>query len=149
MDKNPPQNKTPLRRPVRPIPQQQEEMVERISKMIGFLFIITAFCVDLFEMILEWLGIGILGLSTLISVCATAAFWIWFKTHSVHFSGKPKNMARFGTTSFLEMIPGLDAIFGFVWTVGIFALVASTMEEDGQGGIIVTIYQSTLKKIGL
>jgi hypothetical protein len=145
----PPQNKTPLRRSVRPIPQQQEEKVERISKMMGFLFIVLAFCVDLFEMILEWLGIGLLGLSTLISICATMAFWIWFKKHSVHFTGKPKNLLRFGGTSFLEMIPGLDAIFGFVWTVGIFALVGSTMEEDGQSGIIVTIYQSTLKKIGL
>lgn len=145
----PPQNKTPLRRPVMQYGVQEEEKKERIGKMMGFLFIVLAFCIDLFEMILEWLGIGILGLSTLISVCATLAFWIWFKTHGVHFSGKPKNMARFGTTAFLEMIPGLDAIFGFVWTVGIFALVASTMEEDDQGGIIVTIYQSTLKKIGL
>lgn len=148
MDGVSPQNKTALRRPVTPIPQQQE-MAERISKMMGFLFIVVAFCLDLFEMLLEWLGIGILGLSSLISVCASLAFWIWFKMHNIPFSGKPKNVTRFGLTSVLEIIPGLDAIFGFVWTVGIFALVGSVMEEDGQSGIIVTIYQHTLKKIGL
>lgn len=149
MDDTYPQNQTALKRPVRSFQQAQEEKKERISNMMGFLFILTAFCVDLFEMLLEWLAIGLFGLSTLISICATIAFWIFFKMRGIPFSGKPKNIARFGATAFLEMIPGLDAIFGFVWTVGIFALVGSTMEEDGQSNLIVTIYQSTLKKVGL
>jgi hypothetical protein len=148
MDETYPQNRRALVRPVKPIPQQEEQVI-RISTAAGFLLIITAFGIDLFEMILEWLAIGIFGVSTLISICATTFFWIWFKRYGIRFTGKPKNMARFGITAFLEMIPGLDAVFGFIWTVGIFTLVASTMEEDGQSGIIVTIYKNSLKKIGL
>ena len=153
MDDTYPQDQTnfrpALRRSVRSFQQTQEEKKERIGSMIGFLFILAALCVDLLEMLLEWLGIGILGISTLISICATVAFWFFFKRYGIPFSGKPKNFLRFGATSFLEMIPGLDAIFGFIWTVGIFALVGSTMEEDGQSNLIVTIYQATLKKVGL
>jgi len=148
MDEINKQNQTALRRPVRPV-VVAEGRPERISKNLALLFIFVAFGIDCFEMILEWLGIGIFGLSTIISVCTTLAFWIWFKMHSVRFTGKPKNVTRFGVTAFLEMIPGLDAVFGFVWTVGIFALVASTMEEDGQSNIVVSVYKMTLKQIGL
>lgn len=148
MDEAYEQNREPLRRPVMYY-GYDEERTERISKMVGWAFITLAVSIDVSEMILEWLAIGIFGLSTLLSLCATFTFWIWFKNYGVQFTGKPKNLLNFGSTAILEAVPGLDAIFGIIWTIGIFALVASTMEEDGQRNLIVTIYQNTLKKIGL
>lgn len=142
-----PKTRTPLRRPVRPIPRPAPPE-PRIGNMTGFMLIGTAMFIDSLETILSWLGIGLI-LSTFISTGTTALFWIWFKILGVTFAGKPKNLGKFAGTSLLEVIPGLDALILPAWTTGIWALVGSTMEEDGQSGIIVTVYQQTLKKIGL
>jgi len=135
MDENNIQNQTVLRRPVRPIPQYQEEKIERIKIWMGAALIITAISIDLFEMLLEWLGIGIFGLSTLLSVCATIIFWVWFKILGVSFGASPKKFATMMATSILEIIPGLDSLGGFIWTIGIIALVIITRSED-KGGLI-------------
>ena len=122
------------------------EPSHRISKIMGAMLIITAFCVDAFEMLLEWLGIGMLGLSTLLSICATVVFWIWLKILGVSFVASPKKFATMGITSFLEIIPGLDALFGFVWTVGIIALVLITRSED-KGGLLGQAASALPRKI--
>lgn len=113
----------------------QEEKKERISLVMGGLLIITAFCIDLFETLLEWLGIGLFGLSSLLSVCAATIFWIWFKMLDVGFVVSPKKFVTMAATSVLEIMPGLDAIGGFIWTIGIATLVVITRSED-RGGII-------------
>lgn len=109
---------------------------ERISKIVGMAMIIVALCVDLFEMLLEWMGIGIMGFSTLISTCASLGFWIWFKMYGVSFGTSPRKFGTYLSTSVLEVIPGLDAIGGFIWTVGIAATVYMVRMEDKGGGII-------------
>ena len=88
----PQQNTTYLRRPVRRSEEPQKEKKDRIKIWVGAAMVVFAFCVDLVEMLLEWLGIGILGLSTIISVCASLVFWIWFKMCSVEFVGSPKSL---------------------------------------------------------
>lgn len=142
-----PPTRAPLRRPVRPIPVPPPPK-PRIGNMIGWVFISFAIFVDVVEMVLSWLGIGLIA-STLISTCVTLVFWIGFKLCGVEFTGKPKNLGSFAGMAFLEVIPGLDALILPAWTIGIWALVGRTMEEDGQSGIIVTVYQNTLKYIGL
>ncbi len=109
---------------------------ERISKIMGISMVIVAFCVDLFEMLLEWMGIGIMGFSTLISVCASVGFWIWFKMYGVSFGTSPRKFGTYLTTSVLEVIPGLDAIGGLIWTIGIAATVYMVRMEDKGHGII-------------
>lgn len=125
-----------LRRPVRQYAQEIEEPQERISKIMGGALIVAALSIDLFEMLLEWLGIGVFGLSTLLSICASVGFWIWFKMLSVEFSTSPKKFGTMLTTSILEVVPGLDALGGFIWTIGIAATVYMIRKEDKGGGII-------------
>lgn len=125
-----------LRRPIRRFePQLQGENRERISKIMAAILIIAAFSIDCFEMILEWLGIGVFGLSSLLSICASLAFFIWFKILGVSFTVSPKKFATMAVTSLLEIAPGLDALGGFVWTIGIIILVVITRSED-KGGVI-------------
>jgi len=142
----PQQNTTYLRRPVRRSEEPQKEKKDRIKIWVGAAMVVFAFCVDLVEMLLEWLGIGILGLSTIISVCASLVFWIWFKMCSVEFVGSPKKFNTSLSTSSLEMIPGLDSLFGFVWTAGIIALVVMVRAED-KGGALGKIAGATQGKL--
>lgn len=112
----------------------QEEPRYRISKIMGAMIVITAFSIDAFEMLLEWLGIGILGLSSLISVCATTGFGIWFAILGVGFMSPKKFFTSFATV-IAEVIPGLDALGGFFWTLGAVAIVIMTRSED-KGGLL-------------
>jgi hypothetical protein len=135
MEDDLPKNVTPLRRPVRPVQQNEPEKKLRISKIMGALLVIFAISIDLIEMLLEWLGIGILGISTLLSVGTAVIFWIWFKMLGVSFATSPKRFATMALTSVAEIIPGLDAIGGFLWTIGIILLVVMTRSED-KGGVL-------------
>ena len=149
MEEDPPQNQTlqkpSLRRPVRQFQPQQEERRERIKIWMAACLVIVAFSIDCFEMLLEWLGIGVFGLSTLLSVCATVIFWIWFMMLGVSFTS-PKKLTTSVTTAGLEIIPGLDALFGFIWTAGIIILVLMTRAED-KGGVLGKIASAAQGKI--
>ncbi|MBN2094082.1 MAG: hypothetical protein JW740_01800 [Candidatus Zambryskibacteria bacterium] len=132
--------KTVLRRPVRQYTQDDEKKPERIKIWMAACLIIVAFCIDLTEFVLEWLGIGIFGLSTLISVCATFIFAIWLKILSVGFFNSPKRLATSTLTPILEMVPALDALGGFIWTLGMVLMVLMTRSED-KGGHLAQIGQ--------
>ena len=131
-DENPPQNKTPLRRPVRPIPQQEEERVERISKVAGWCMVGTAAFIDLFEAILDLLAIGAV-LNSIISVCADLGFIIWFWTKGVTFVKKPKNLATMGIQALVGLIPGANILPEL--TTAVYILVKLTQSED-KGGLL-------------
>ena len=109
---------------------------ERIGKYKGLSFILLALFIDLLEMFLEWLGVGIAGLSTLISICTACLFWILFKIHDVQFFDNPTKFYIFAGGSTLELIPGADAIGGFFWTFTIYKIVDMVRKEDGAGDII-------------
>ncbi len=111
-----------------------EEKKERIKLWMGIAMVIVALFVDVIEMFLEWIGIGFI-FSPIISICASFVFWIWLKICSVSFLGSPKKLFTQTTTSFLEIIPGLDAIGGFIWTVGIAIQVGIVRTED-KGGLL-------------
>lgn len=113
----------------------EEEVHYRISKIMAILLILLALSIDVAELVLEWLGIGILGLSTLLSVCATVAFWVWFKILEVPFIASPKKFFTLALTCLAEIIPGLDAIGGFFWTAGTIILVLMVRAED-KGGVV-------------
>lgn len=112
-----------------------EPKEERIKTWMAAAMVIVAFSVDCFEMLLEWLGIGIFGFSSLLSMCAALTFWIWYKILGVSFSVSPKKFATQGLTSFLEIVPGLDAIGGFIWTIGTIMMVTMVRAED-KGGLL-------------
>ena len=132
MDETYPQNQTALRRPVRPVPQQQGEGRRRISWWMGWAMIITAISIDLFEALLNVLIIGEF-LSPIISICADVLFWIWFMILGVSFSKNPKNLATMLIQALIGLMPGLDILPEL--TVGVFVLVKLTQSED-KGGII-------------
>ncbi len=132
---SPQQNKAYLRRPVRQFQQPEEEKKDHIKTWIGLSMIIFAFCVDLIEMFLEWLGIGVLGFSSLLSIYTSVTFYIWFKLHEVNFMGSPKKLGTSLVTSILEIVTGLDAIGGFIWTIGTILMVIIVKAEDKGGAL--------------
>ncbi len=96
--------------------------------------IIVALCIDLFEMLLTWLGIGVV-ITPIIVPCVTLIFWIWYKLLDVPFVSNPKNFANLAITSLFELIPGLDALplVSFGWTIGAIILVFTVRAEDSGG----------------
>ncbi len=103
---------------------------------MGACIVIVALFIDLFEMVTTWLGIGIV-MSVIIAPCATLMFWIWYKILDVPFLASPKKFATLAITSFVEIIPALDAIpiLSWGWTIGAIILVVMVRAED-KGGII-------------
>lgn len=123
------------------------EKKQRIKIWMGALLVVTALTIDLLEFLLEWLGIGLV-LSPIISVGAAFLFWLWFKLLDVSFVGSPKKFATQAVTSLAEVIPGLDAIGGFIWTIGTLVMVIIVRAED-KGGIIgkaASVAEGGLKK---
>ncbi len=130
MDETYTQNRTPLRRPVRQISQQQPEKKERIKVWMAACMIIVALCIDLAQAILTALGIGLI-IGPIISVAAYFTFWIWFLILGVSFTKSPKRLAAIGSGAVIEFF--LSFLPGF--TAGIAATAVMTMAED-KGGII-------------
>ncbi len=99
----------------------------------------TALCIDLFEMLLTWLGIGVF-ITPVVVPCITLIFWIWYKILDIPFVSNPKNFANLAITSLFELIPGLDAIplISFGWTIGAIIMVIMVRAED-KGGMLGTI----------
>lgn len=151
MDENQPQpapQKTPLRRPIMRYEQPEEKKKERIPLWIAGALITLAFCLDLTEMVLEWLAIGVFGFSTLLSICGTVIFWIWFKMLDVDFGASPKKFITMASSSTLGSIPGLHSIGGFAWTVGTIVIITMTRAEDKGGtlGKMASVASSTMGK---
>jgi len=124
--------RAPLRRPVRQIPEQQEQKRERIKKWMAACMIILALCVDAAQAILTALAIGAV-LGPIITAVAWFGFWVWFMILGVSFVSNPKKLATMGTAGILEVVPVLGALPAF--TAGIAITVFMTMAED-KGGII-------------
>jgi len=127
--------------------EEDPEKKQRIKIWMAGILVITAFSIDLLEFLLEWLGIGLV-LSPIISIGAAFLFWLWFKLLDISFMTSPKKFATQSVTSLLEIIPGLDSIGGFVWTLGILAMVIIVRAED-RGGIIgktASLAQGNLNK---
>jgi len=135
MDETYPQNqntRTPLRRPVMAIPEQQEEKRERIKKWMAACMIIVALCVDAAQALLTALAIGAV-LGPLITIVAWFGFWVWFLILRVSFVSNPKKLLTMGGAGIVEIIPIFGALPAF--TAGIAITVFMTMAED-KGGII-------------
>jgi len=135
MDETTPQNqnvRAPLQRPVRPIPQEQEQKRERIKKWMAACIIIIAGCVDAAQALLTAVAIGAV-LSPVMSAVAWFVFWVWFMILGVSFVSNPKKLLAMGGAGILEIIPILGALPAF--TAGVSATVFITMAED-KGGII-------------
>jgi len=126
------QKRPPLRREVRPIPQQQEEKKERIKTWMAVAMIIVALCVDGAQALLILLGIG-LALGTIITVVAYLVFWIWFMLLGVSFAANPKKLLTVGIGGIGEALP----IFNFLpaFTAMIATVVFMTKAED-KGGVV-------------
>mgnify|MGYP003475948118 FL=1 len=91
---------------------------------------VTAFSIDLIEMLFEWLGIGLI-INIITTPAVTLIFWIWFKLLSVEFVASPKRFLTLFVTSIGELVPGLDALGGFLWTLGTLAIIILVRVEDG------------------
>jgi hypothetical protein len=113
---------------------ENQEHRQRIKTWMAICLIVTALAIDLVEALLEWLGIGlVINLTTTPAV--TLLFWLWFKMLDVPFIASPKKFFTLFVTSFGELIPALDALGGFLWTLGTIIIVIMVRAED-KGGII-------------
>lgn len=110
------------------------EHQHRIKLWVGAALVLTAFSADLLEMLLEWLGVGLV-----INVVTTPAyaflFWLWFKMLDVPFIASPKKFFTLAATCLAEIIPALDALGGFFWTLGTLIIVVMVRMED-KGGVV-------------
>lgn len=113
-----------------------EEKRERIKIWMAACLIVVAVSIDLFEMLLTWLGIGVI-ITPVIVPCVTLIFWIWYKLLDIPFVSSPKNFANITTTSLFELIPGLDAIpfISFGWTIGTIIMIITVRSEDKGGAL--------------
>jgi len=135
MDNTISQNKTALRRPIRPTPQPEEKK-ERISKITGYSMMIVAGCIDLLQAGLTAIGIGLIG-GSLLTLCSVIGFYIWFQIHGVSWS--PQNPKKFLTMlggNTLELIPAVNALPAWLAMIG--TVVWMTRNEDRGSGIMKT-----------
>ena len=136
MEENSNQNQTnykpALRRPVRAIPQQQEEKKGRIKIWMGAAMIIVALSIDIFNAILNIAAIGEV-LSSIISPIATFAFVIWFWMLGVSFMKNPKKLAAMGGQAIVGLIPIINTLPEL--TLGVLITIILTRSED-KGGLL-------------
>lgn len=125
--------------------EQDGESRQRIKIWMGAAMIAVALTVDIAELVLEWLGVGLIT-----NIVTTPAFififWLWFLMLGVPFIASPRRFAVFFVQCLGELIPGLDAIGGFFWTVGTIILVIMVRAED-KGGIIGEISGATMNLV--
>lgn len=107
-----------------------EEKKQRIKVWMAACMIIVALCIDGFQALLTFVGIGLV-LGPIIGVAAYFGFWIWFMLLGVSFIKSPKKLGAIGGAALIEM--SLSFLPGF--TAGVTAVVLMTMAED-KGGII-------------
>lgn len=94
----------------------------------------VAFTADLAELVLEWLGIG-LAVNIVTTPAYALIFWIWYKLLDIPFIASPKKFFTLTVTCLAELVPGLDAMGGFLWTAGAIIMVIMVRAED-KGGMI-------------
>jgi len=107
------------------------EARKKITKITGALLISVALFIDLTEFFLDWVGIG-LALNPVMSVFTGLIFWLWFTLLGIGW-WNIKKLATATLTFFAEIIPGLDAIVGFYWTIGIIAMIVLVTIEYKTG----------------
>ncbi len=117
-----------------------EEKKQRIGKIMAAALIGTALFIDLFEALLNVVGIGE-ALSTVISVASDTLFMIWFWMLGIGFVKSPKKLAAMSIQAIMGFIPVINTLPEL--TIGIMAIVFLTRAED-KGGIVGTLAGSTL-----
>ena len=113
---------------------EDAEKRQRIKLWMGAALVITALTIDLLEMLLEWLGIGLV-MTFAFAPAGTFLFWLWFKLLDVPFIASPKKFFTLAATNLAEIIPALDALGGFFWTLGTLIIVIMVRLED-KGGVV-------------
>lgn len=105
-----------------------EEKTNRISA--NFIIVVGTFalCVDLAQIFLDIILIGIV-VNRLIDILMFAGLWIAFRAQGVSFN-KTRALVFFGL-GFLEMFPGADAFP--LWTVDVIAVAMLANMEDRLG----------------
>ena len=121
-----------------------EQKRERVKNWMAACIVMFALCVDLFEMLLTWLGIGVF-ITPIMVPCVTLIFWIWYKFLDIPFVSSPKKFANLTITSLFELVPGLDAIplISFGWTISAIIMVITVRAED-KGGVLGQISNTAL-----
>lgn len=129
-----------LRRPIRSYSDNlEEEKRERIKDWMAVALVTFAFCVDLSEFVITWLGFVKIGgiLTMVVSAIAQFIFWLWYLLLGVPAISNPKQFATRLGTFLVEIIPFFDALplLSWGWTFGTIATIIITRSED-KGGII-------------
>lgn len=108
------------------------EANHKIKLWMAGCLVVVALLVDLFQFLITLVAIGVF-LAPIITVCASALFWIWFKLLGISIITNPKRLATFGIESVGELIPIVNTLP--MWTLGTVITIIITRSED-KGGII-------------
>jgi len=129
MDNPSTQNRQPLRREVRPIPQEPEKRKMRIKMWMGWMLIIAAIIFDVVELLGGYISAEIIA--AIVGIIGSFVFWVWFLILGVPYSSNTKKFGVSIVMNIAEVIPGFDAIpFWFFWTLGMVIIVGMVRMED-------------------
>jgi hypothetical protein len=113
---------------VTPRQELDPEANQRISKTMMWCMIVVAMGIDAFEALLGLVGIGEVGVDSVISVAADTLFIMWFWLLGVTFAKKPDRLAAMGLQALVGLIPFLDLLPEL--TVGVILTIRSARKED-------------------
>src|SRR3989344_4151220 len=144
-EETPKPNQVPLRRPVRVIPQQEEdgEKKQRIKLWMATIMAVVSLSIDAFNALLNLLGVGEI-LSSVISPVASFAFVVWFWILGVSFIKNPKKLVAMGGQAIIGLIPVINTLHEL--TLGVVVTILLTRSED-KGGLLSKATSITQGKI--
>ncbi len=144
-EETPKPNQVPLRRPVRVIPQQEEdgEKKQRIKLWMATIMAVVSLSIDAFNALLNLLGVGEI-LSSVISPVASFAFVVWFWILGVSFIKNPKKLVAMGGQAIIGLIPVINTLPEL--TLGVVVTILLTRSED-KGGLLSKATSITQGKI--
>ena len=144
-EETPKPNQVRLRRPVRVIPQQEEdgEKKQRIKLWMATIMAVVSLSIDAFNALLNLLGVGEI-LSSVISPVASFAFVVWFWILGVSFIKNPKKLVAMGGQAIIGLIPVINTLPEL--TLGVVVTILLTRSED-KGGLLSKATSITQGKI--
>lgn len=117
------------KRPPARLPTVDTETHYRIKLWMAWFLVMTAFLLDVFELIFTYFSFG--AGSFILGIAGSALFGIWFLTLGVSYTSNTKMFFTSLLMNVGEILPLADAQpWWFLWTIGMILIINLTRMED-------------------